>query len=151
MLRKLLVALAVNILIPSVTVMTASASTTKPNCSLIQGPNPAWQADICTYLTHDTYEHGWQGNTKMSGTRNGTRAILQIVSTALYIDGRLAWNSSGTSRNAPPKAIIFNNTVFYLCSGKHTFEAKSNYKVFWPNGDVTNGLQSSGKVTAGCS
>ncbi len=133
MLRKLLVALAVNILIPSVTVMTASASTTKPNCGLIQGPNPAWQA-----------------NTRMSGTRNGTRAILQVVSTALYIDGRLVWNSSGTSRNVPPKAIIFNNTVYYFCSGKHTFEAKSNYKVFWPDGDITNRLQSSAKVIAGC-
>lgn len=150
MLRKLLVAIAVNTLMASLTVTTASAGTTKPNCGLIQGPNPAWQADICTYLTHDTYEHAWQGNTKMSGTRNGTRAILQIVSTALYTDGKIVWNSSGTSRNVPPKGIIFNNTVFYLCSGKHTFEAKSNYKVFWPNGDVTNRLQSSGKVTAEC-
>lgn len=150
MLRKLLAALAVNTLMLSLTMAIASAGTTKPNCSLIQGANPAWQADICTYLTHDAYEHTWQGNTWMSGTRNETRASLQVVSTALYIDGRLAWNSSGTTRNVPPKAIVFNNTVFYSCSGKHTLEAISDYKVFWPNGDITNRLQSSGKVTARC-
>lgn len=150
MLRKLLAALALSTLMLSLTVAIASGGTNKPNCGLIQGPNPAWQADICTYLTHDAYERAWQGNTRMSGTRNGTRAIIQVVSTALYIDAKLAWNSSGTSRNVPPKAVIFNNTVFYFCSGKHTFEAISNYKVFWPNGDITNRLQSSGKVTAGC-
>jgi hypothetical protein len=128
----------------------AQAGTTTPNCGLIQGPNPAWQADVCTWLTHDAVTHSWQGNSKMSGTRNGTSAVLQIVTTTLYTDGVQHTPVPGPSRQVPPTTVFSNATSFIGCSGFVDVEAKTHYKVFWPNGDVTDRLQTSGLILGTC-
>ena len=143
----------ITVALASLAVFTApaDAGTTTLNCGLIQGPNPAWQADVCTWLTHDAANNAWQGNSKMSGTRNGTSAVLEIVSTSLYYDGVLTVTISGQSRRVPPTTVFTTATTFVLCPYSPVgVEAKTNYKVFWPNGDVTNRLQTSGEFEVTC-
>jgi hypothetical protein len=150
--RRLIAVIAVAVASLAAFAGPAQAGATTPNCGLIQGPNAAWQADVCTWLTHDTVTglHGWRGDSKMSGTRNGTSAVLQIVSTALYINGAFQVSTAGPSLTVPPSGTLLNDTPFVVCSGTNTFEAKTRYKVFWPNGDVTDRLQTSGQITGTC-